>query len=299
MNSTIQEIRMDQTPNDGSWALIPLYKIVSNILTWQIEFDGTEFLKIKENDTITSIPVPSQPESLSLKERALLEARRQYKLMYRKGYQPAGESTATIINPMQGYPYKEKSIKNWPVYFQVQLKGIKILSQDSGMGRILMYGKISAPFLESELQEFFEYLPKYAILDGELYQSGISGKELSTKIKKTPDHKTLTDIFYIISDIYYYDPEGTPYEKRYELLVNSYRNYVQDRTFNNLTPIPQYLRIAPMNIAYSHDDIVRARNANKSGLIIRKISNNHPVNTKEFNESLYKQGIGNHILDYK
>jgi hypothetical protein len=288
---------MDQTPNDGLWALIPLYKVISDVVSWQIEFDGTELLKIKENDIITTVPIPSHPEGRSLKDRALFEARRQYKFMYRKGYQPAGESTATIIKPMIGYPYKEKSIKNWPVYVQLRLKGIKILSQDSGMGRLLMYGKVTTPFLESELQEFFEYLPKYAILDGELYQSGITAKELSAKIVNDP--KNLTEILYIISDIYYYDAEGTPYEKRYELLVNSYRHYVEDRSLNNAIPIPQHLRIAPMDIAYNHADIIRIRDTNKLGLTIRKISNNQLTNTKAFNESLYKQGIGNHILHYK
>jgi hypothetical protein len=292
MNSqNIQEIRMDQTPDSGPWALIPLYKMVSEMLTWQIEFDGIETLQIKNNDTVIPIPIPSEPANYSVKERALFEARRQYKLMYRKGYAPAGETTATIIKPMHGYPYKEKSIKNWPVYVQLRLKGIKILSQDAGMGCVLMYGKISVSFLESELQEFFEYLPKYAILDGELYQPGISSKEL---IKKQDP----TKVIYIISDIYYHDAEGTPYEKRYELLVNSYRNYVQDRNIQKL-PIPQYLRIAPMSIAYNHEDIIQARKTNQTGLIIRKISNGQAPNTKAFNESLYKQGLGNHILHYK
>lgn len=291
---------MDQIPGEGPWALIPLYKIVSDMLTWQIEFDGSETLKVKENETIISVPIPSHPEQCSLKERALFEARRQYKLMYRKGYQPAGESTATIIKPMVGYPYKEKSIKNWPVYFQLRLKGIKILSQDAGMGHIMMYGKVTASFLETELREFFEYLPKYAILDGELYQTNLSTKDLCLKIKKieetgNPDQ----NILYLISDIYYHDAEGTPYEKRYELLVNSYRHYVEDRSLNNQPSIPQYLRIAPMSIAYNHEDIVHARDTNRTGIIIRKISNGQAVNTKSFKESLYKQGMGNHILYYK
>jgi hypothetical protein len=286
MNSqTIQEIRMDQTPGPGPWALIPLYKIVSDMATWQIAFDGVQTLQIKYNDNIIPVPIPLEPEHCSIGERALKEARKQYKLMYRKGYTPGGETTATIIKPMLGYPYKEKSIKNWPVYLQLRLKGIKLLIQDAGMGRLLMYGKTSAPFLEPELQEFFEYLPKYAILDGELYQPTLSSKELINKNE--------TEILYIISDIYYHDAEGTPYEKRYELLVNSYRHYVEDCT------IPQYFRIAPMELAYSHEDIIRARNTNQTGLIIRKLSNGHAINSKAFNESLYKQGIGNHILYYK
>ena len=266
-----------------------------------VEFDGTESLKIKENDIIRSLPIPPEPSHYSLKERALFEARRQYKLMYRRGYQPAGESTATIIKPMLGYPYKEKSIKNWPVYLQLRLKGIKILSQDAGMGRLLMYGKITAPFLEPELQEFFEYLPKYAILDGELYQEHISSKALYLKIKNMDNTiKQITDnILYIISDIYYYDAEGTPYEKRYELLVNSYRHYVEDRTLSGKQSIPQHLRITPISIAYRHEDIIQAHTINQTGIIIRKISNGAPANTKAFDESLYKQGLGNHILHYK
>ena len=51
-----EEIRMDQTPTERRWSIIPLYKISANggMLFWQIGFDGIDHLEISHgyNDGI-------------------------------------------------------------------------------------------------------------------------------------------------------------------------------------------------------------------------------------------------------
>lgn len=288
---SFEEIRMDQIPKNDRWALIPLYQlsIIGEIQTWQIQFDGSD-LKIYRNNEIT--------ETIKVSHNPLLEARKQYKLVYRMGYQPAGATTSSIIKPMHGYDYREKSIKNWPVYTQPQIIGLKMLCQDMGRGQLVMhYGckqQLEVKHLEGDLKEFFEYLPKYAILDGELFLPGLNSRALINLLKNGEHHSTQ----YMISDIVYDDNEGTPFEKRHELLSQAFDRFTEDRGVKS-----KYLNITPFQIAQNHQEVTLQRDNYRregyGGAIIKKISNGQGPHTKAFSESLYKSGLGNHILKYK
>jgi len=306
-----EEIRIDQIPKERYWAYIPLYKISANggLLFWQIGFDGVDHLEISHgyNDGIittdrTEVKVNNTGRTII--EQALLQARQRYKIKYREGYQPAGETTPPMIKGMKGYEYKEGIIKNWPVYTQPKLNGVRMLCQDKCAGRITMRSWLNNIYtnlthLEPELSLFFEYLPKYATLDGELYNHNMDFTLLISAIKTIKfEHPQLHNVKYWIFDIDYNDGiEAATFEKRYELLINAFNRYVQDNNY------PETFTIVPCQLARNHHEIIEQHDKHVSlgyeGIMIKKISNNSLPDTKQFNESLYRPGKCNHILKYK
>src|SRR3989338_5964275 len=264
----VQEIRIDQTPTASRWNLIPLYKISADggMLCWQIGFDGVQHLEIRSgyNEGVMRM---DRVEVAS--EVAFRQARTNYRLKYREGYQPAGQMMPTLITGMKSYDYTPKSIKAWPVYTQPKLHGIRMLCQDDhglsrwdrtnktegidakeniGLRSLNMRSWLNNAFghlqhIEAELVQFFEYLPRYATLDGELYNHELRFGTIRSAVKTvTSVHPQLLMLQYWIFDIDYEDPEGAPYEKRYELLVNAFRRYLKDRS---LTDDPHDLTVLP------------------------------------------------------
>lgn len=340
-----EEIRMDQSPGETSclqienypgiylpnqfrWKLVPLYKLLAtgDILFWQIGYKGGSWLETRceYNDGTVVVDKIEVKSSGNLQEDVLREARTQYKLKYYEGYQPAGDINPPLVKAMKGYEYKEGSIKNWPVYTQAKLHGIKMMCQDLGKatgmsgttitGRIIsMRSWLNNPFthlshIEMELYDFFPYLPKYATLDGELYNHGMDFSTLTSAVKTVKTtHPRLHDVQFWICDISYEDPDGAPFEQRCALLINAFRRYIKDKSTtgnpDDLSVMPNTFRILPTLVARSHHDIINQHNkhveAGYEGIMIKKISNGHAPGSKLYNESLYKSGKCNHILKYK
>lgn len=307
-----QEIRIDQMPMEDKWTFIPLYKISADggLLYWQIGFDGINNLEISHGYSDSIIRTDKTEVKLNLSgrtmmEQALLEARQRYKLKYREGYQPAGSTNPPMIKGMKGYEYKMNSVKCWPVYTQPKLNGIRMLCQDICAGRLSMRSWLNNPYkhlihLEKELRDFFEYLPKYATLDGELYNHNMDFTLLTSAIKTVKSvHPLLNTVQYWIFDIDYSDDITPPtFEKRYELLVNAFTRYIQDTGI-----MPTTFKIVQSQLARNHDEILQQHDQHVAmgyeGIMIKKISNNNLPNSKQFKESLYKPGKSNHILKYK
>jgi hypothetical protein len=312
-----QEIRIDRSPTQPRWALLPLYKIAANgdLLYWQVKFDGVSNLEISQGynggiirtDTIDISP-----------DQAFREARRLYKFKYREGYQPGGDISPPLVKGMKGYEYKYNSIKSWPVYTQPKLHGIRMLANVINTfeclgGKIKLRSWLNNPFshlmhIEEELREFFEYLPRNATLDGELYNHHLRFSTLTSIVKTTKQvHPKINQIQYWIFDIDYQDPDGTPYEKRYELLVNAFRRYLQDRSPTDdptdVSVLPKFFRIVPVQLARNHDEVLAQHHQHVSngfeGIMIKKISNGATPGTKPYQETLYKSNKCNHILKYK
>lgn len=288
-----EEIRMDQNPKKNQWNLIPLYKedIDGYSKIYQIKFDGNNLYEI-DNEITRKINYIDDP---------VIYARKIYREKQKAGYYPPG-NPITINRGMKGYNYKQGSIKSWPVYTQPKINGIRMLSQinnkDVNMKSWLNNKFNHLNHIESELKDFFEYLPRYCVLDGELYNHDITFTDLTRAIKTTTSvDPLLISIQYWIFDVVYEDYEGTPYEKRYELLVNAYRNYI----FDGGRPI--YIRIVPSEIAMNHQDILSQHDKHLQngyeGIMIKKISNGNSPGNKIYEESLYKQDKCNHILKYK
>lgn len=319
-----EEIRMDQVPTKKRWKLIPLYKFgfasPTDFIDCQIHYNDSNYLEIisTDNKGVTSnnkIEIFNDTQNLDVenldvqsirdrirRDRALCEARKQYKIKYNEGYQPVGVVTP-MVKPMKGYDWGPNSIKSWPVLAQPKIKGFKMLCQDMGLGLLSMRSSSHKPYiqlvhLESSLREYFQYLPKCSILDGELY---IPGEEFSvvSSILKAQNSEHITRIQFWISDIVYQDNEGTPFETRHALLNNSFRHYKQDNPSDKSIP----LVIVPAKMCYSINDLSESyteyTKAGYDGLIIKKISNGYPSGSKQYEESLYKQGECNHILVYK
>lgn len=347
-----EEVRMDQTPREQRWALTPLYKMSVNggLLYWQIGFDGMKNLEMSHGYADGVIRTDTTEVRLNvarrnIQEQALLEARQRYRLKYREGYQPAGSTTTPLVKAMKGYEYKPSSIKYWPVYTQPKLNGIRMLCQNMGLQAGLQTmgnNRISAlamrswlnnvltnlTHLEPELIEFFEYLPKNATLDGELYNHNMDFTVLTSAVKTVKSvHSRLHEVQYWIFDINYEDTMGPPppYERRYELLIGAYQRYIQDQAHqhldiperdpsqaasshisgesNDVTGLSKVFRIVPSEIARNHEEILQQHDRHVAvgyeGIMIKKISNGSDPGSKQYSETLYKAGKGNHILKYK
>lgn len=305
------EIRIDQNPTQARWALVPLYKIAASgdLLYWQIRFNGVSHLEIHQG---YSGGIQTDRISISHPEQAFREARFQYKRKFREGYQPAGDISPVSIKGMKGYPYKPTSIKSWPVYTQPKLHGIRMLS-NFATPRLHLRSWLNNPFLhlthiETELGEFFEYLPRNAILDGELYQHELRFATLTSIVKTVKEvHPDLHRIQYWIFDVDYQDPDGAPFEKRYELLVNAFRRYLQDRSPtndpNDVGVLPTTFRIVPAQLAQNHNEVIQQHRQHVGngfeGIMVKKISNRTAPDSKIYRESLYQPKKCNHILKYK
>jgi len=316
---TKEEIRMDQSPTLSKWSFIPLYKLSANggLLHWQIGFDGINKLELNHGDETHEnnelIDLKIEEKIFSPRDYALREARRLYGLKYQEGYQPPGSMSPPFIKVMKPLDYKPSSIKTWPVYTQPKLHGLKMLCQNMGMGHIAMRTGSNNPYcnlnhLERDLKRFFEYLPRYSVLDGDLYSPKIEYPTLVSAVKTiTSEHPQLKEIQYWISDIYYEDSEGSPFEKRYALLVNAFRHYIQDLSPNNksddITVVPTTFIVVSAQIAQNHEQVLRINQqyqaAGYQGVLVKKISNGFIPGSKQYDESLYKQGPGVHILKYK
>ena len=308
-----EEIRMDQTPTQSRWALIPLYKLsaTGNILSWQIGFDGVRNLEISqgyEDEGIQTSKLEVKLDNVA----ALREARHHYKLKYYEGYQPAGVITPSLVKGMKGYDYKPNSVKNWPVYTQPKLHGIRMLCQNMGrtisMRSWLNNSYTHINHIETELRDFFPYLPRHCTLDGELYNHSMDFSALTSAVKTTKlVHPRLSEVQYHIFDINYEDPEGAPFEKRCALLINAFRLYIQDKSqlaiSEDISVLPKTFIIVPTQVARSHEEVIQQHSQFVSmgyeGIMIKKITNGAAPGSKEYNEALYRADKGNHILKYK
>jgi hypothetical protein len=322
----MEEIRMDQIPTKPRWALIPLYKIsaTGGMLFWQIGFDGINSLEMKHGyeDGIlrtdrTEVKLNSTGRSMT--EQALQEARQRYKLKYREGYQPAGATTPPLVKAMKGYEYTPNSIKRWPVYTQPKLNGIRMTCQETSPGngetlsRLAMRSWLNNPYthlthIEVELRDFLPYLPRYCSLDGELYNHSMDFTLLTSAVKTVKTiHPQLVNVQYWIFDVNYEDSEGAPFEKRCELLINAFRRYIQDRSPisspEDASVLPRTFAIVPTQVAMSHQEVLgqHAQHVAQGyeGIMIKKITNGASPDSREYAESLYRPGKGNHILKYK
>lgn len=307
---TRQEIRMDQIPTQNQWSLVPLYRetIDGNPSIWQIGFDGVNHLEITDNtDELRTEKITVEPQ------HALLEAHKRYRAKFHQGYQPAGPATAPVIKGMKGYDYTPNSVKSWPVYTQTKIHGIRMLCQYLGRNGLSMKSWLNTPYthlkhIETELSEFFEYLPRYAVLDGELYNHNLDFSTLTSAVRTTTSiHPLLHMVQYHIFDIHYEDSEGTPFEKRYALLVNAFRHYIRDRSQSgspeDISGLPRTFMIVPTQIARNHEEVIQQHNRHVAsgyeGIMIKKISNGSAPGTKNYEEALYHQDKCNHILKYK
>jgi DNA ligase-1 len=309
-----EEIRMDQTPVTTKWKLVPLYKESMNggMLMWQVGFDGNDHLEMTHGYTHGAIrtdrtEVKLNSSGRTMKEQALLVARRRYQDKFKEGYLPAGSTAPPMKKGMKGYDYKPGSIKTWPVETQPKLDGIRILTRMVG-SQLKMMSYTNNEFtklthMHEEIMEFLTYLPANTMLDGEAYTHGMNFTTLSSAIRRQNTvHPRLHEVQYHLFDIDYQDMAGTEREKRQALLVNAYNQWVHDRTSEG-KPHPYVINIVPSSLAQTHEEVMQHHyyyvQQGYEGVMIKKRANGFSDGTIQHTQSLYKAGKSNHILKYK
>ena len=300
----MEEIRIDQVPTQPTWKLTPLYKESGSgaMLIWHVEFDGKQLIshyghvdgKIQENKREV-IPVGGK----TVQEQALQEARRDYRLKFEKEfYRPAGAPPSDVKEPALANKWTPGITKRWPLAVQPKLDGIRMLAKlVVGGVRGRSRGTKTFPFLnhiKTELAPFFAYLPNGIEFDGELYNPDISFNIITSIVRKTKAQDPREGLIrYYIFDI---TLEATPYEERYNILVNAYNRYLEDGNVNH------YFTILPTEYVLSDDDVLRKYteyvSAGYEGIILRKIAGPGATD-KERKESFYKPGRSSNILKYK
>lgn len=311
--NSCNEIRIDQTPVGVNWTLVPLFKmtLTHGLISWQIGCNtNSAILNIVIEDEEGNITTELCPTIDGIP--SIVVARRYYCQKYHEGYRPAGDITPSIVLGMKGYRYEDKRNVLWPAYVQPKLHGVRMLCQDDGRNiNMSSYQNTSYTHLSHiniELKDFFAYLPRYAMLDGELYNHTMDFGTITSIVKTSKYvHPQLVQLQYYIFDINYKDHQGAPFEKRYELLVNAFRKYIQDRSEiyseTDTAAIPKTFTIVPCQIAHSelhmttiHQSFI---NQGYEGSVIKKISNGSEPGTNNYKCSLYKPGKCTHILKYK
>ena len=134
--------------------------------------------------------------------------------------------------------------------------------------------------LKDELTQLSAYLPRYATIDGELYSHELNFTELTSAVKtKNRVHPLLTVVQYWIFDVDYEDENGAPYEKRYELLVNAFKRFTEEKGGN-----PEHLNLVEAKPAKDHAEVMAAHKEyvqiGYEGVMIKKISNGAPFGSK-------------------
>lgn len=309
-DSEYQEFRIDETPTSYRWQLTKLYKYsaTGSLMEWQVRYDGEGNLELYHGycDGVircdrTSIEI--NQSGRSLEEQALIAARQRYKLKLREGYLPAGSQETRLTKAMKGDKFELKYVTRWPVIVQPKLDGIRMLCTRKSPEDVTMMSNGNKEFthlyhLREEIVKFFEYLPGGATIDGELYRHGMGFQVLTSAVRTVKTvHPKLEDVQYHIFDINYVDPDGTPYEKRYRLLVQAVMRYVEDHGR------PQKLAIVQSKAAKDYDELKQHFSEyiqqGYEGMMIKKISNGAPPGSDDFKSSLYVQKRSRNIMKMK
>ena len=278
--------------NANVWALEPMYRVGARDkwLVWQIMFSqntgnlttkaGT--LDGKQRETISK--VMTNKSGRNLQQQAFLEAVSKNKKKRDNGYltfrelqqgqAPVGGAidTGNINNElgpmavkqfkvMLAKDYEPGRITSWPVAGEVKLDGIRAYAvpdntQVAGIGLKSRNHK-EFPHLNHirpQIANFLRYLPEGSILDGELYTHSMTFNEISSAVRRQGTiHPRNHELKYYIFEID--EPSKLPFEKRYNLLVRSYQQYVADgNDASNLVIVPMTMFFQPQEIIDAERD---------------------------------------------
>ena len=264
--------------NEGNWALEPIYRVGARDkwLVWQIMFDQASSILItrsgyidgKLKEAISNVIL--NKSGRNLQQQAFLEAVSKNKKKRDNGYLSFNElNQGAGIKGMIGGPpnqfkvmlakdYEPGRIKRWPVAGEVKLDGIRAYvvpdpTQVAGVG-LKSRNHNEFPHLNHirpQIANYLRYLPEGSILDGELYTHSMTFNEISSAVRRKGDmHPRNPDLKYYIFEIS--EPNKLPFEKRYNLLVRAYEQFIADG--NDGTN----LVIVPMTFFFNTEDIINA-----------------------------------------
>jgi ATP-dependent DNA ligase len=156
-------------------------------------------------------------------EQAIIESKAMWhKKRYRNGYAPLHEvesGTSNKFSPMLAADYDGQRVKNWPVYCQPKLDGIRGIYRDGKLvsRRDLNFPHFAAIKAELKLvvQNIRDELDTDPILDGELFSRDITFSDITSIVRTTKNiHPREDEIQYWIYDIVL----DLPYDERYSIL---------------------------------------------------------------------------------
>jgi len=323
-----QIIRIDETPKELSWKLVPLFyeSIHGDTRVWQIGFDHnisqlktihgmliTTKGNVGRNLTTSFHPIETNKSNRTIQEQALLEARRRYLNKYKEGYVPTGTELPTELNgakPMLAKKYKhptdtkplksnETRITNFPVSVMRKIDGIRALTRLNA-NKIIMRSRLNNIYphlhhIKEELEVFLKYLPPHCELDGELYSLNMGFQELTSCVKRVIElHPRHSEIEYWIFDII--EPQCMVWEERYSMLVNAYTKYLED---NNPEHKKGTFRVLQTYTANNSDEIDKYHNQfvaeGYEGIIIRR----YGCAEKDKKLAQYRPNRTNSLIKYK
>lgn len=265
-----QLITIDEKPVEKNWKYVPLFceKLNGELRVWQVGFEhNEERLKIVHGVLMTSkgevgenlqtsyTPVETNQSGRTLEEQALLLARRRYLDKYDTGYLPAGEDLPDELSgakPMLAAKYKKTSVKKFPVSVMKKIDGIRALFRMTG-NQVQARSRTNKIWphmkhIKDEIEQFLKYLPRNSELDGEMYIHGMALQDIRSitgRMKSLhPDHDKMQ---YYIFDLI--EPQRLSWEKRYTMLVNAYKRYLEDGNSSKT------FRILQAYNASSHEEI--------------------------------------------
>jgi hypothetical protein len=320
-----QLIRIDETPSQDSWKLIPLFSdgIYGESRVWQIGFDmETSQLKTVYGILITTKgipgknlqsayhPISTNKSGRNLQQQALLEARRRYMNKYKEGYLPTGQELPPDLNgakPMLAKTYRhpnnpgklksnETRIEQFPVSVMRKIDGIRALTRFH-QNKITMRSRENNLFphldhIKKEMEVFMKYLPTNCELDGELYCLQMNFQKLTSVVKRIKQlHPRHNEVEYWIFDLI--DPNRLVWEDRYKLLVNAYIRYLEDgNTSKSFRILQAYNATSWEKIDQYHDAFVAE---GYEGVMIRRYG------SIEKNKKLaqYRPNRTNSLVKYK
>ena len=290
-----QLIRIDEIPTNDKWRYVTMYRnsATGAMLYWWNGFDGVDRI-VREHGQVGGQPIPSDLRvepvgGKTMQQQALQKARREYLDKIKEGYQPPGATEARLFKPMLSKKYEPKRVTTWPVWVQPKYNGVRMLAQNIGDGKITTRSRANNYYnhlghVTDELKDFFQYLPPYATLDGEMYNHDMELQEISGIMRAQVNINPKVGLLqYVIFDVIYDPPE--PYNYRYNMLVNAFNRYLDDGHTNTS------FIIAPVDEAYTHREIEQKFNEKLEqgyeGLMIKKIYKDGD-SQKDYNDTLYQ-----------
>lgn len=303
-----EQIRNGTSPNHVKWKLVPLYKIdaVGTRRVWQIGFDGIYMWTLHGTFTSTKIEIREiilNTSGRTYVSQALQDTATLFKKKIHKGYAPIDTSFRPKLVGMKGVVLQKKSIKDWSrgMIADLKLDGLRMVSQCFG-GQIAMCSNGNESYdhmyhIKEDLVNFVNYLPTNCVLDGELYNKGMTLAEINsavrTVIRFNPESLRIN---YFIFDL---DWDTKPcVEDRYAVLCNAFYRFLEDRESRQSLLQPEgrtqcSLSLVTKWMVTSYDDcmisMMKAVNAGYEGLMLR-----HPggtaTNKKQRELSQYRYG---------
>ena len=280
------------------WKFPLMHKIGNNgvMYLWQIGFDGSNLLISHGTHGSMTLDPPTKvtenSSGKSMLQQGYQEALSKFRNKFYDGYIRVGSTETPMIKAMKGVPYKQGSVKKFPVLISPKLDGIRILISISKTGDISFRTRLNRSLthfttIEEQIKKILMYLPPGCTLDTEFYCHGMNLQQIISAVKTTERiHPDLDKIKCNIFDIFY--PENPPSEIRYQLLYSIFSKMnEEDIEYPNLALVPQYL-------VHSHEQIIATKDhfvkCGFEGAFFRLCANGAKPGTKEYEMSQYKPG---------